>query len=336
MTHLTSRGPDRSRRHALAALAALSLPLGGGRALAQDAPFPAGPVTLVVPNPPGGASDINARILAEPWSAALRQPVVVVNRPGMGGAIGAAQVAKAKADGYTILMALSSVVVAPEAEKVSGRKPLYELEQLEPLALISSDPMVVLVRADSPWRTLGDLVKAAREKPGAINYSSSGNFGPIHLSIEMLAHQAGIRLTQVPFNGGGPSLLAVLSGQVEMTTAAPAVALAQIQSGKVRPLATSGAKRLPMLPDVPTYREAGFDAEYYIWAGLYAPAGTPRAVVTTLRDSLQRAVRTPSFTGGMQKQSIIFDYRDAPEFARFAEEDRTRMTRVVRAIGKID
>ena len=285
---------------------------------------------------PGGASDINARILADPWSSVLKQPVVVVHKPGMGGAIGAAQVAKAKPDGLTVLMALSSVVVAPEAEKVSGRKPLYELEQLEPIALLSSDPMVVLVRSDSPWRTLADLVKAAKEKPGAINYSSSGNFGPIHLSVEMLAHQAGIKLTQVPFNGGGPSLLALLGGQVELTTAAPAVALAQIQSGKVRPLATSGAKRLPMLPDVPTYREAGFDAEYHIWAGLYVPASTPPAVIQALRDSVGKAARSASMTQAMQKQSIIFDYRDAPDFARFAEEDRVRMTRVVRAIGKID
>lgn len=320
---------------ALMAVTALVLP-ATGLVHAQDAGFPAGPITLVVPNPPGGASDINARILAEPWATALKQPVVVVNRPGVGGAIGAAQVTKAKPDGYTILMALSSVVVAPEAERVSGRKPLYEVEQLEPLALISSDPMVMLVRADSPWRTLSDLVKAARDKPGAINFSSSGNFGPIHLSVEMLAYQAGIKFTQVPFNGGGPSLLALLGGQVEMTTAAPAVALAQIQSGKVRPLAISGNKRIPMLPDVPTYREAGFDAEYYIWAGLYAPAGTPKSVTTALRQTLQQAVNSPSFIAGMQKQSIIFDYRDAPEFARFADEDRARMTRVVRAIGKID
>ena len=302
---------------------------------AQDA-FPNGPITLLVPNPPGGASDINARILAEPWSAVLKQPVVVLHKPGMGGAIGAAQVAKAKPDGQTVLMALSSVVVAPEADKVSGRKPLYEMDQLEPIALLSGDPMVVLVRADSPWRTLADMVKAAKDKPGAINYSSSGNFGPIHLSVEMLAHQAGIKLTQVPFNGGGPSLLALLGGQVEMTTAAPAVALAQIQSGKVRPLATSGTKRLQILPDVPTYREAGYDAEYHIWAGLYAPSGTPPAVIAALRDSVGKAVRSGTIAAAMQKQSIIFDYRDAPEFARYSEEDRVRMTRVVRAIGKID
>jgi tripartite-type tricarboxylate transporter receptor subunit TctC len=302
---------------------------------AQDT-FPNGPITLLVPNSPGGAADINARILAEPLSTVLKQPVLVVHKPGMGGAIGTAQVAKAKPDGHTLLLALSAFVVAPEAERVSGRKPLYELEQFEPIALISSDPMVVLVRTDSPWRTLSDLVKAAKDKPGVLNYSSSGNFGPIHLSLEMLSYQAGIKLTQVPFGGGGPALLALLGGQVDVTTAAPAVALAQIQSGKVRPLATSGSRRLPMLPDVPTYREAGFDAEYTIWAGIYAVAGTPPAVISVLRDSVSRAVRSGNMSQTMQKQSIIFDYRDAPDFARFAEEDRIRMTRVVRAIGKVE
>jgi tripartite-type tricarboxylate transporter receptor subunit TctC len=128
----------------------------------------------------------------------------------------------------------------------------------------------------------------------------------------------------------------LLGGQVDVTTAAPAVALAQIQSGKVRPLATSGSRRLPMLPDVPTYREAGFDAEYTIWAGIYAVAGTPPAVISVLRDSVSRAVRSGNMSQTMQKQSIIFDYRDAPDFARFAEEDRIRMTRVVRAIGKVE
>jgi tripartite-type tricarboxylate transporter receptor subunit TctC len=312
----------------------LMLAVAGGAA-AQDQ-FPAGPVSIIVPNPPGGSSDINARILSEPLSAALKQPVVILNRPGLGGAIGAAQVAKAKPDGYTLLLALSSVVVAPEAERISGRKPLYELDQLEPVALLSSDPMVLLVRADSPWRSLADLVKAAKEKPGSINYSSSGNFGPIHLSVEMLAHQAGIKLVQVPFGGGGPSMLALLAGQVQMTTAAPAVAAAQISAGKLRPLAVSGAKRLTSLPDVPTYKEAGFDAEYYIWAGLYVPAGTPKPVIQTLRQSVQKAARSPQFITGMEKQGIILDYRDAPEFRQFAQEDGIRMARVVKAIGKVD
>ena len=298
--------------------------------------YPSRPITVVVPNPPGGSSDINARILAEPWSIALKQPVVVLNRPGLGGAIGAAQVVNAKPDGYTVLLALSSIVVAPEAEIVSGRKPLYELDQLEPIALLSSDPMVLLVRSDSPWKTLGDFIKSAKENPGTLNYSSSGNFGPIHLSVEMLAFQAGIKLVQVPFGGGGPSLLALLGGQVDMTTAAPAVAAAQIAAGKVRPLAVSGGKRLSALPNIPTYRDAGYDAEYYIWAGLYVPTGTPKEIIQTLRESVKKAVNTPQFASGLEKQGILMDYKDSPEFKQFAAEDGHRMVKVVRAIGKVD
>ena len=298
--------------------------------------FPNKPINLIVANPPGGASDINARILVEPWSSALKQPVIVMNRPGLGGAIGAAQVATAKPDGYNLLLALSSVIVNPEAEAVSGRKSLYELNQLEPIALISSDPMIVVVRSDSPYQTMDDLIKAAKEKPNTITYSSSGNFGPIHLSVEMLAYQAGVKFTQIPYGGGGPSMIALLGGQVDFTTAAPSVASQQIASGKVRPLAISSGKRLPAFPDIPTYREVGYNAEYYIWAGIYAPAKTPTSIVGTLRESLKKATATPQYIESMRKAGIFMDYRDAPEFKAFANEDGQRMLKVIRSIGKID
>lgn len=301
-----------------------------------DEPYPNKPINLIAANPPGGASDINARILVEPWSSVLKQPVVVINRPGAGGAIGAAQVATSKSDGYTLLLALSSVIVSPEAEIVSGRKPLYELNQLEPIALLSSDPMIVVVRADSPYKTMDDLLKAAKEKPNTITYSSSGNFGPIHLSVEMLAFQAGVKFAQIPFGGGGPSMIALLGGQVDFTTAAPSVAAQQIAAGKIRPLAVSSAKRLAAFPDVPTYKDLGFNTEYYIWAGLYAPSGTPPSVVKTLRESIQKAVANPQYIEAMKKAGILIDYRDAPEFKKFAYEDGQRMLKVIRAIGKID
>jgi tripartite-type tricarboxylate transporter receptor subunit TctC len=233
-------------QYVLALLSVLSLPV-----MADD-PYPNRPINMIIANPPGGASDINARILIEPLSTVLKQPVVAVNRPGAGGAIGSAQVANAKPDGYNLLLALSSVIVSPEAEVVSGRKPLYELSQLEPIALVSSDPMIVIVRAESPYKTLDDLIKAAREKPNTITYSSSGNFGPIHLSVELLAYQAGVKFAQIPFGGGGPSMIALLGGQVDFTTAAPSVAAQQIAAGKVRPRAVSSAKRLAAFPDSPT------------------------------------------------------------------------------------
>jgi tripartite-type tricarboxylate transporter receptor subunit TctC len=302
---------------------------------AQDH-FPSGPITLMVPNPPGGASDISARILADPWASVLKQPVVIVNRPGMGGAIGTAQSARAKPDGQNVLLALSVIAVAPEAERVSGRKALYEVDQFEPIALLSSESMVMLVRADSPWKTLDDMIAAAKAKPNAINYASSGNFGPIHLSVAMLANKAGIQLTQVPFAGGGPAVLAVLAGQVDMTTAAPSVAAAQITAGKLRPLAVSGNRRSEMMPEVKTYRELGYDVEYTVWAGLYVPKGTPTSTLQVLRESVAKTVQTPEFKGAMQKNGIAIDYRDAPAFSEYAAEDGKRMVEAVRAIGKVD
>ena len=331
---MSARTPLLSRRHCVA-LAGAAL-LGGVEAARAEDAFPNGPINLIVPNPPGGASDISARILADPWATVLRQPVVIVNRPGMGGAIGTAQVARAKPDGLTVLLALSVIVVAPEAERVSGRKALYEVDQFEPIALLSSESMVVLVRTDSPWKTLEDMIAAAKEKPGTITYASSGNFGPIHLSTEMLANKAGIKLVQVPFGGGGPAVLAVLAGQVDMTTAAPSVAAAQIAAGKLRPLALSGARRSEILPEVKTYRELGYDTEYTVWAGLYVPKGTPAPAVKTLRESVAKTVQAPEFKAAMQKNGIAIDYRDAPAFAKYADEDARHMVEAVRAIGKVD
>lgn len=302
---------------------------------AED-PYPNSPVALIVANPPGGAADLNARILAEPLGSVLKQAIVVQNKPGIGGALGTAYVVKSKPDGYTLAMSLSSVVVHPEAERISGRKPQYEINQLEPIALLSSDPMIILVKTESPFKNLEDLIKAAKADPGKYNYSSSGNFGPIHLSVEMLAYQAGVKFTQVPFGGGGPSLLALLGGQVDFTTAAPGVAAAQIASGKVRPLAVSSAKRISAFPEVPSYRESGYDAQYYIWAGIYAPKGTPAPIVQTLRNAMKEAVKSPQLITGFQKQNIIMDYRDAPEFEKFAQEDGKRMLTLLKAIGKID
>jgi tripartite-type tricarboxylate transporter receptor subunit TctC len=299
-----------------------------------DDPYPNKPITLVVPNPPGGSSDANARILADALTKILKQPVVVNFKPGVGGQIGNAFVANAKPDGYTLLMGLSSIMVSPDAERAQGKTSLYEVNQLTPIAMISNDPMVMLVKADAPWKTLNDLMKAAKEKPNAITYSSSGNFGPINLSVEMLAYAAGAKFLQVPFGGGGPSMLALLGGQVDMTTAIPSVAIPQIESGKVRPIAVSGPKRIKLLPNVPSYRESGFDAEYNIWNGLYVPASTPAAIIDTLSKAVREGVQSGQIENAMNQRGMIFDYRDANDFRKFAQEDGERMVRVVKAMPK--
>lgn len=318
----------------LAIALALVMPvLSISNVFAED-PYPNRPITLIVPNPPGGSSDANARVLADSLTKILKQPVIVNFKPGVGGQIGNAFVANAKPDGYTLLMGLSSIMVSPDAERAQGKTSLYEVNQLLPIAMISNDPMVMLVKTDAPWKTLNDLMKAAKEKPNAITYSSSGNFGPINLSVEMLAYAAGAKFLQVPFGGGGPSMLALLGGQVDMTTAIPSVAIPQIESGKVRPIAVSGPKRIKLLPNVPSYRESGFDAEYNIWNGLFVPAGTPAAIIDTLNKAVKEGVQSGQIETAMNQRGMIFDYRDTNEFKKFAQEDGERMIKVIKAMPK--
>ncbi|SMC52849.1 tripartite tricarboxylate transporter substrate binding protein [Polynucleobacter kasalickyi] len=301
-----------------------------------EEPYPTRPINLIVPNPPGGSSDVNARILADSLTKILKQPVVVNFKPGVAGQIGNSYVAKSKPDGYNLLMGLSSIMVSPEAERVQGKTSLYEVDQLIPVGMISNDPMVMLVNANSPWNTLADVVKAAKVKPGSINYSSSGNFGPIHLSVVMFEQAAGINLVQVPFGGGGPSMMALLGSQVEITTAIPAVAMAQIQSGKVRAIAVSGPRRIKILPNIPTYRESGYDAEFNIWNGLFVPQGTPDSIVKVLRDAIREAATSGELESVMQQRGMIYEYLDQPEFKKFAKEDGDRMVKAVKLIGKLN
>jgi tripartite-type tricarboxylate transporter receptor subunit TctC len=318
----------------LAITLALVLPVLSITNVFAEDPYPNRPITLIVPNPPGGSSDANARVLADSLTKILKQPVIVNFKPGVGGQIGNAFVANSKPDGYTLLMGLSSIMVSPDAERAQGKTSLYEVNQLLPIAMISNDPMVMLVKTDAPWKTLNDLMKAAKEKPNAITYSSSGNFGPINLSVEMLAYAAGAKFLQVPFGGGGPSMLALLGGQVDMTTAIPSVAIPQIESGKVRPIAVSGPKRIKLLPNVPSYRESGFDAEYNIWNGLFVPAGTPAAIIDTLNKAVKEGVQSGQIETAMNQRGMIFDYRDTNEFKKFAQEDGERMIKVIKAMPK--
>jgi tripartite-type tricarboxylate transporter receptor subunit TctC len=227
-------------------------------------------------------------------------------------------------------------MVSPEAERVQGKTSLYEVDQLVPVAMISNDPMVMLVNSSSPWKTLSDVVKAAKEKPNTINYSSSGNFGPIHLSVVMFEHAAGIKLTQVPFGGGGPSMMALLGNQVEITTAIPSVAIPQIQSGKVRAIAVSGPRRIKQLPNIPTYRESGYDAEFNIWNGVFVPQGTPEPIIKTLRDAVREVANSGEMETAMQQRGMIYEYLDMADFRKFAKEDGDRMVNAVKKIGKLN
>ena len=228
---------------------------------------------------------------------------MVTNRTGAGGAVGMAAVAKSAPDGYTILMGLSSISIFPVSDRINGKAPAYEMSDFAPLALITADPTVLVVRADSPWKTLKEFVATAKAYPGQINYSSSGVYGTLHVAMEIFANAAGVKLFHVPYQGGGPALTALLGGQVHALASGPAPAVGQIKAGKVRALASWSTERLPMLPEIPTFKELGYDAEFYIWSGVFAPAATPADVQAKLRDAVRQAANSPEFRGAMDKVS---------------------------------
>ena len=184
--------------------------------------FPSRAVAMIVPFPPGGVADIVGRPLAAMMEKSLKQPVVIVNRTGAGGALGMREVARAAPDGYTILMGLSSISIFPVSERVNGKQPAYELKDFAPIALVTADPTVLVVRADSPYKSVKDFVAAAKANPGKINYSSSGVYGTLHVAMEIFANAAGIKLFHVPYGGGGPAITALLGGQVEASAQGPA------------------------------------------------------------------------------------------------------------------
>jgi len=317
-------------RTILATLAAL-LAFG-----AQAQNYPTRPVTMIVPFPPGGVADIVGRPLAAAMEKTLGQPVVVVNRSGAGGAIGMTAAAKADPDGYTILMALSSISIFPVSDPLNGKPAPYQISDFVPIALVTADPTVLVVGASSPFKTVKDFVEYAKANPAKINFSSSGVYGTLHVAMEMFANAAGIKLFHVPYQGGGPAVRALLAGEVQALASGPAAAVGQIQAGKMRALAGWGAKRLALMPDLPTFQELGYkDVEFYIWAGVVAPAKTPAEAQHKLRAAVRAAVADPLFSGAMTKVRTPVNYLDAPEFQKFWHEDAKRLSAAVHKIGKV-
>ena len=301
---------------------------------AQD--YPSKPITMVVPFPPGGVAEIVGRPLASIMEKSLKQPIVLINRPGAGGAVGMGSVAKGPADGYTILMGLSSISIFPVSDRINGKQPPYELADFAPIALVTADPTVLVVRADGPYRTVKDFVDAAKAKPGKINYSSSGVYGTLHVAMEIFANAAGIKLFHIPYQGGGPAVTALLGGQVEASPQGPAAAIGQIRAGKMRALASWGTERLKLLPDIPTFRELGYDAEFYIWTGVFVPASTPPAIIQRLRAAVKEAATSEDFKAAMEKVSTPVAYLDAPEFQKYWDKDAARLKAALEKIGKVE
>jgi tripartite-type tricarboxylate transporter receptor subunit TctC len=319
------------------AAAALAVVLGSFAPLASaQEPYPSRPITLIVPFPPGGVADIIGRPVADAMTRFLNAPVVVENKSGAGGGIGMGFVAKAKPDGYTLLLALSSISILPEADRITGRAPMYQFSQLVPIARFTADPTVLVVRAESPWKTLAEFVADAKKRPGAITFGSSGNYGTMHVPMEMFAADAGIKLLHVPYQGAGPAVVALLGGNVDAISSGPSTVIQHVKAGKLRVLASWGDKRLASLPDVPTLTELGYPVVFTQWTALFAPAGTPADALAKLREAARAAAADPKFIAAMATVETPIQYLDGAAMQRFYEADNDKLGAAVRRIGKVE
>ena len=326
-----------SRRHMIAgALSLPSLAALPGASIGQQS-WPKSPVTMVVPFPPGGQADLAARPIAEALQRILGVTVIVENRAGAGGAVGNATATKAPPDGGTLLMTLSSLAVLPESNRLFDRPPLYEVDQLKPIARVLADPTLLAVPAAAPWQTVAELVADAKQRPGIITYGSSGTYGTLHVAMEMFAHAAGIKLVHVSYRGAGPALNDLVGGQIQALASAPGVLKQQVDAGKLRVLANWGAKRIGSFPDTPTFMELGFkDVEFYIWAGLFVPAGLPGDLTARLRDAMRQAMADPAVANVFAAAGSPPAYQDAADFAAFVKDDSARLITAVRKIGRVE
>ncbi len=304
--------------------------------VAAQTAWPTRAITMIVPFPPGGLADLVARPVAEAMSRDLGQPVVIENKAGAGGGIGMSLAAKAKPDGYTVLLALSSLTVIPEADTLLGRPPMFALNDLRPIARYTADPTVLAVRADAPWKTVKDFVEDAKKRPGAINYGSSGSYGTMHVPMEILSQNAGLKMTHVPFTGAGPAVIALLGGQIDAISTGPATVLQQVKAGKLRVLAHWGTSSLVALPDVPSLKDSGYSAEYAQWSGLFIPKDTPEPIAQRLRAAAKAAAQDAKVKEVILNAGSPVQYQDSPDFEKYVQLDASRMAAVVKRIGKVE
>ena len=255
-------------------------------ATAQEV-YPSRAVTFINPFPPGGAVDVVARPLAAVLEPILKQPAVIETKAGAAGQVGAQFAAAAKPDGYTLLMHIVSISGFAEVDKLFGRPVKFTRDDFIPIARFIADPMVLVVNDQQPYKTLSEFVDDAKKRPNDLIFSSSGLYGALHLPTALFMQAAGIQMKHLPTAGGGPALTAVLGNNSQVLVSSIAAASAQMKAGKLKPLACFGAQRAPALPDVPTMKELGYNVEFYLWVGMFAPKGTPEPIIVTLRDGVQ-------------------------------------------------
>jgi tripartite-type tricarboxylate transporter receptor subunit TctC len=322
------------RRNFVVGSAAVTAALVAGPGRAQDA-YPSRQVTFINPFPPGGATDVVGRPFAAAIEPLLKQPALVENKPGAAGAVGAQFVANAKPDGYTLLLHIVSLSGFAEVDKLFGREPKFTRDSFIPIARFTEGPMVLVVNDQQPYKDLKDLVDDAKKRPNGLIFSSSGLYGSLHLATALFTQAAGIQMRHLPTAGGGPALTALLGNNAQVLVSSIAAANAQAKAGKVRALACFSAKRAAAMPDVPTLKELGYDVEFSLWVGLFAPKGTPEAIIQKLRADAKTAVATPAFGTAIANLGDVVAYLDQPDFRKFWDEDTKRVEAAVHSIGKV-
>jgi len=312
----------------LAALAAMMI--ASGAAFAQDT-FPSKPVHLLVPFPPGGAVDIVARTIGDELSKRWGQTIVVENRPGAGGTIAAAVAAKAAPDGYTIILVASGHAIV---SYLYPSLPYDPFRDFTPLSSVGSSPNMLLVRADSPFKTVADVVTAAREKPGQLSYGYAGNGTSPHLAAELLKYMTKVDITPVPYKGGAPVLADLLGGHIPLSFNNIPESIGQVQAGKLRPIAVTTATRSPVLPDVPTIAETGLPGyDTGVWWGFLAPAGLPADIKAKLAKDIAETVHVGAVRERLLKIGATPVGGSPDDFARLIRSDHEKWGPVIKAAG---
>jgi tripartite-type tricarboxylate transporter receptor subunit TctC len=323
------------RRQFVAGGAAAAATFAARPAFAQDH-YPSHTITIINAFPPGGASDVVTRPLAAAMEPLVKQPVVIETKSGAAGQVGAQVAANAKPDGYTLLSHITSISGFAEVDKLFGRPPKFTRADFIPIARFVADPCALLVNDKQPYKTLKEFVEDVKKRPDEIIFSSSGLYGALHIPTALFMKAAGdLKMRHLPTNGGGPALTAFLGNNAQVLVSSISAANAQIKAGKARALAMFGDKRSKAYPDVPTMKEIGYDIEYYLWVGLFAPKGTPDAVINTLRPILDKAAHSDSFKTAIANLGQELGYQDQPEFRKFWDADAARIENAVRAIGRV-
>jgi len=312
--------------------AVLSRLLDGSSANAAE-PWPTSSIQIVVPFPPGGSADLAAWPAGAEINRQFGVPVSVEYRAGEAGAIGNAYVAHAKPDGGTLLVSVNSVAYLPEARQSSGLGANYEMTDLVPIARIISDPMMLVVPANSPWPDADALLKDLRVRPNQIAFSSAGVFSPSHVAMSMMLSARGLTMRHIPSQGLGTAVKVLLAGQVQAVALTLGLISRHLREGLLRVLASWGTQRDPRLPDIPTFAELGMpDVRFFQWDGLFAPAGLPEALVLRLREAMRVAASQRALIDMFKRAGSAIAYMDAPEFTRFIAEDRERVLKVIRQV----